>query len=119
MTSFLGRPSVSGIRWIARILGTLLGLFLLAEFIEWVTGTRPPAALRDYLVAVGWVLIILGFVAGWFKELAASPLVLGGTALVSVIALLPPGREWPWPIFIVWPILGFLFLYVHLAGKKK
>ena len=119
MTGFLGRPSVSGVRWIARILGTLLGLLLLAEFIEWVTGTNPPTTIRDYLLAVGWVLIILGFVAGWFKELAASLLVLGGTGLVSVIALLPPGREWPWPIFIVTALLGLLFLYVHLAGKKK
>ena len=119
MAGFLGRPSVSGVRWIARVLGTLLGLFLLAEFIEWVTGPNPPTTIRDYLVAVGWVLIILGFVAGWFKDLAASLLVLGGSVLVSVIALLSPRMEWPWQIFIVTAILGFLFLYVHLAAKKK
>lgn len=119
MTSFLGKPSASGVRWIARILGTLLALLLFAELIEWFTGTRPPATLRDYLVAVGCVLIVLGFVVGWFKEFAASLLVLGGTALVSVIALLPPGREWPWPIFVVTAILGFLFLYARLAAKKR
>jgi hypothetical protein len=119
MTNFLGKPSALGIRWVARIMGTLLGLLLLTEFIEWLTGTRPPASLRDYLIAVGWLLIISGFVVGWFKELAASLLVLGGIALVSVIRLLPPGGEWPWPIFIVAAILSFLFLYVHLASKKK
>ena len=118
MTGFLGRPTVSGIRWIARILGTLLGLLLLAEFMEWLTGAIPPATLRDYLIAVGWLLIISGFIVGWFKELAASLLVLGGTALVSVIRLLPPGGEWPWPIFIVTAILSFLYLYVHQASKK-
>ena len=119
MTNFLGRPSASGIRWVARILGTLLGLLMLAEFIEWLTGTRPPATPRDYLLAVGWLLIIFGFVVGWFRELVASLLVLGGTALVSAIRLLPPGGEWPWPIFIVTGILSFLYLYVHLAGKKS
>lgn len=118
MTGFLGRPSASGSRWVARILGTLLGLILFAELIEWLTGTRPPATLRDYLAAVGLLLIISGFVVGWFKELAASLFVLSGTALVSVIRFLPPGGEWPWPLFIMTTILGFLFLYAHLARKS-
>jgi len=119
MTSFLGKPSVSGVRWIARILGTLLGLFMLAEFIEWVTGTTPPTTIRNYLLAVGWVLIILGFAVGWFKELAAALLVLVGAALFTVIWLLPPSAEWPWPLFVITGFIGLLFLYVHLAAKKR
>jgi len=27
--------------------------------------------------------------------------------------------EWPWRIFIVTGLLGLLFLYVHVAGRKK
>ncbi len=119
MTRFLEKPSASGIRWVARILGTLFGLLLLAEFIEWLTGTRAPSTVPDYLIAVGMVLIILGFAAGWFKALAASLLVLGGTLLVLVIFLLSPGREWPWPLFLITTILGCLFLYAHLAAKKS
>jgi hypothetical protein len=119
MTSFLGRPSVSGVRWIARILGTLIGLLLLAEFIEGVTATNPPATIRDYLVAAGGVLTIVGFAVGWFKELAAALLILAGTALIAVIILLLPGMEWPWQIFIITGLLGLLFLYVHVAGRKK
>ena len=119
MTSFLGRPSVSGVRWIARILGTLIGLLLLAEFIEGVKGPHPPATTRDYLLAAGCVAVVLGFAVGWFKELAAALLVLAGTAFVAVIMLLPPGMEWPWQIFIITGLLGLLFLYVHVAGRKK
>jgi hypothetical protein len=119
VTSFLERPSVSGVRRVGRILGTLLGLLLLALFLEWVTGPNPPTAIRDYLLAVGLVLVILGFAVGWFKDLAAFLLVLGGSALVCVVRLLSPRREWPLLIFLVTAILSFLFLYVHLAGKKK
>lgn len=121
MTSFVGTPSTQGIRWVARILGTLLELFLLAILIEWLTGPHPPATLRDHLFAVGWLLIISGFIVGWFKDLAASLLVLGGVAFDSVVWLLPPGGAWPWPmrILIVAAVLGFLFLCVHLARKKK
>ena len=119
MTGFLERPSVSAVRRVGRILGTLLGLFLLAEFIEWVTGPHPPTAVRDYLLAVGFVMVVLGFAIAWFKELAAFFLVLGGSALVCVVRLLPPREAWPWQIFLVTAILSFLFLYIHLATKKR
>ena len=119
MTGSLERPSVSAVRRVGRILGTLLGLFLLAEFIEWVTGPHPPTAIRDYLLAVGCVMVILGFAVGWFKDLTAFLLVLGGSVLVSLVSLLPPRGEWPLQIFFVTAILSFLFLYVHLATKKK
>jgi hypothetical protein len=119
MTGFLERPSVSGVRRVGRILGTLLGLLLLALFLEWVTGPNPPTAIRDYLLAVGCVMVILGFAVGWFKDLAAFLLVLGGSALVCVVRLLSPRAEWPLRIFLVTGIISFLFLYVHLAGKKK
>jgi hypothetical protein len=118
MKHFLARFSTNDVRWIARIFGTLLGLLLLGELIEWFTGEKRPSTTRDYLVAVGCVLIVSGFVVGWFKELAASLLVLGGTALVCVIMLLPPRQEWPWPIFIITAFLGLLFLNIHLAAKK-
>ena len=120
MTNFLGKPSTSGIRWVARIMGTLLGLLLLVVFLD-AGSNLFPATLRDYLGYFGSLLIILGFVVGWFKDLVASLLVLGGVALVAVILLLSPGGEvpWPWPILIVPAIPGFLFLYVYFASKKK
>ena len=120
MTGFLERPSVSGVRRVGRILGTLLGLLLLAEFIEWVTGPHPPTAILDYMGAVVLLLIISGFVVGWFKELAAFLLVLGGSAFLCVVTILTPRADrGPWPIFLVTAITSFLFLYVHLASKKK
>ena len=109
MTGFLERPSVSAVRRIGRILGTLLGLFLLAEFIEWVTGTNPPTAIRDYLIAVGCVMIVLGFAVGWFKDLAAFLLVLGGSAVVCVVTLLPPAGNGPCRSFLSPPSLASFF----------
>lgn len=116
MTGFLERPSVSGVRRAGRILGTLLGLLLLAVFLDWVMGPNPPTAIGDYLLAVVLLLIISGFVVGWFKDLAAFLLVLGGSALLGVVMLLEGG---PWPILLITAIISFLFLYVHLAGKKN
>jgi hypothetical protein len=115
MTGFLERPSVSAVRRVGRILGTLLGLLVLALFLEWVTGPSPPAAIRDYLGAVGLVMIVLGFVVGWFKELVAFLLALGGTALASVVWLLSPRADrGPWPIFLVTAIISFLFYLTNL-----
>ena len=116
MTSFLGKPSVSGVRWIARILGTLLGLLLLAEFIEWVTGTNPPTTIRDYLLAVGWVLIILGFVAGWFKELVGALLILSGTVVMGVVRA---RTSLPFWVLILPALVGFLYLFSRIGTRKK
>jgi hypothetical protein len=83
-------------------------------------GPNPPTAIRDYLGAFVLLLIISGFVVGWFKELVAFLLVLSGSALLCVVMLLTPRADrGPWPIFLVTGIISFLFLYVHLAGKKK
>ena len=119
MTRFLGRPSVSGVRWIGRIIGTLLGLLLLSQFGGLLTGPSRPSTTRGYLLVAGFILVISGFAVAWFKDLAAFFLILGGSTLISVISLLTPGAEWPTKIFIGTGLLSFLFLYAHIAAKKK
>jgi len=119
MTGFLERPSVSGVRRLGRILGTLLGLLSLAVFFDWVMGPNPPTAIRDYLFAVVLLLIISGCVVGWFKDLPAAVLILGAFLLILVTALVFPGSLMRVYFLAIPAIPGLLYLYVHLASKKK
>lgn len=116
------RRSVSAVRLAARIFGTLIGFAAFFGVMEWLTYYSPQlsqAKTHDYLIWVGFVLVFAGCVLGWFKELAASLFILGGTLLLGMISLLIPS-EFRQAHFLGIPaILGFLFLYVHLAGKKK
>lgn len=118
------RPSVSTVRLVARILGTLIGFVAFFGIMEWLQyylghESQAQASTPNFLVCVGFVLIFAGCVFGWFKELAASLFILGGTLLLAMIALLIPSVFRGVHFLSIPALLGFLFLYVHLAGKKK
>ena len=117
MNSVSDKPSVSAVRWVARVFGTLIGLMALFGIVENITEGR---TIPEHLTGAGFFLVFVGCVVGWFKDLAAFLLVLGGSALLCVVMLLTPRADrGPWPIFLVTAIISFLFLYVHLASKKK
>jgi hypothetical protein len=114
MNAFLDRPSVSAIRRIARIFGTLGALIALFGMME----------------NAGFLLLFVGGVVGWFKDLPAAVLILGGILLSVVTALASPGYlNWisAAPMkslglafgFAIFAIPGFLFLYAYLVSKKK
>jgi hypothetical protein len=107
MNAFLDRPSVSAIRRIARIFGTLGALIALFGMME----------------NAGFLLIFVGGVVGWFKDLPAAVLILGGILLSFVTALASPGylqRSLSLAFgFAIFAIPGFLYLYAYLVSKKK
>jgi uncharacterized membrane protein len=122
MTSFLGSSSVAIIRWVARILGTVIGLMALFGVVEALTyhlERTSEITTPGVLVWVGFLLILLGCVVGWFKELAGSLLILGGVVLLVAIALLTPSEFRNAWILSIPALPGLLYLYVGLARRKK
>jgi hypothetical protein len=61
----------------------------------------------------------VGCAVGWFKDLPAALFILGGFLLILVTALAFPGKVAQVYFFAIPALPGFLFLYVHLAGKKE
>lgn len=72
MANFLGTPSVDKIRWIARILGCLVGrvgLFgTIQGFGDCVLERPSGATTSGLLVWVGFILVFAGWFVGWIKE---------------------------------------------------
>ena len=127
MNAFFDRPSVSAIRRIARIFGTLGALIALSGMMENITEGR---TILEHLTGAGFLLLFVGGVVGWFKDLPAAVLILGGILLSFVTALASPGylhsisaalmRSLSLAFgFAIFAIPGFLYLYVHLASKKE
>jgi len=99
-------------RWLPRILGTLIGLLALGEFIEGL-GYLGQLDTRDMMLRAGFFVVFAGCVVGWFKELAASLIILGGTATIVISGGPPLG-------VIMFPALvGLLYLIVHVGTKKE
>jgi len=60
MASVSDRPSVSVVRWIARILGTLIGFIAFFGVLQWLSfylGQEAKAKTHDYLIWVGFILL--------------------------------------------------------------
>jgi hypothetical protein len=122
MSDVSDRPSVSVVRWVARILSVLIGfvgLWGVLEAIQFNLGHLSQVTLPGSLVWGGFVLVFAGCAVGWFKEFLASLLILGGTVLLGAISLLAPSAFRGLHFLSIPAVLGFLFLYVHLASKKR
>src|SRR4030042_2201872 len=105
MNAFLDRPSVSSIRRIARIFGTLGALISLKGMMENITEGR---TILEHLTGAGFLLLFVGGVVGWFKDLPAAVLILGGILLGVVTA---PMRLLSLAFgFAIFAIPGFLYL---------
>jgi hypothetical protein len=93
-----------------------MALFELVESIGSFKSGRP---ISDYLIFAGFLLFFAGCVVGWFKDLPAAVLILGGFLLILVTALAFPGALRKVYFFAIPALPGFLYLYVYVASKKK
>jgi len=115
MSDISNRPSVSAARWVARVFGTLIALIALFGIVQNIIEGR---TIPEHLTGAAFLLVFVGCVVGWFKDLAASLFILGGILLILVTALAFPGAL-RLGYFLAIPALpGFLYLYAGLTGKK-
>jgi hypothetical protein len=116
MNAVSDRPSVSALRWVARVFGTLIALMALFGIVENITEGR---TIPEHLTGAAFLLVFVGCVVGWFKDFAAALFILGGILLILVTALAFPGSLRQVYFFVIPALPGFLYLYVHFASKKK
>jgi hypothetical protein len=84
-------------RWTARIVGTLMVLFILAFVLA---ETPPPLSKmtpREQRYAIGMGALFLGLVIAWFWEGWGGLLSLAAWALLSILSGRP---HWDWPLLI-------------------
>jgi len=70
---------------------------------------------------IGFLLLFVGGVVGWFKDLPAAVLILGGILLSGGTAAAAAPMKWLGLAFgfAIFAIPGFLYLYAYLVSKKK
>ena len=122
MTGVLERPSVSAVRWVARVFGTIiafLALFGIGEAVSYLASNKADRMITVYLINAGLFLIFVGCVVGWFKDLPAALFILGGFVLLLVTALAFPGKVTKVYFFAIPALPGFLYLCVYLVSKRK
>jgi len=113
---------INGIRWFARILGSLLVLFILASVIGEAIEPSPQATgkitTREIPLIIGAISMVVGIIVAWFQEGIGGLLILGGFIFFYAVHLiffqsLPGG-----PFFIIFLIIGLLFLFCWWQSRR-
>ena len=112
------KSHINIIRWIARILGFLVGLILLLFGILsrilnpsfWLRGGE--THFEVYLFLVPQILLLASFIIAWSREAIGGVMILGFYVVCIALGLF--GGE------LIWgpPIVGFLFLFCWWQSRK-
>ncbi|NTU70652.1 MAG: hypothetical protein HGB10_02355 [Coriobacteriia bacterium] len=99
------------IRWIMRGIGALVALLMAALFLE--DGAPLFLFATDPLHMTVLAITLAGLIIGWFADLPAAIVLIGGTAADWVINSVRFGAPMSdlGPVVSLLPIFGFVYLY--------
>ena len=114
------KSSFNDVRWIARIAGSLLVLFVLVSFIGNVLEPLGTGKIttQDIPLMIGFISMVMGIIVAWFREGIGGLLTVGGFVFFYAAHLiihknLPGGL-----FFVFFLIVGLLFLLCGRQSRK-
>lgn len=106
------------LRWLARIIGSLMALFILFMLVVHMFGDvegedgKPPIH-----VILFFSLWIVGVILAWKWEVVGGGLLLLNSIVFFIVT---PNAFWPPnPFFNAFPVTGILFLVCWLKSRQK
>ncbi len=107
-------------RWFTRIAGSLLFILIIVFFIGNIQMDGFPTGLSatEIVMFIAFFIILFGLVIGWFKELIASILIIGGFLVFSITNLVSSGRFYSGLTMLLFLIVGLLYLLVWYLTRK-
>ena len=107
------------LRWVARIIGSLVALLVVLFGVAYTIGGNPPPPL----VFLAFLVLVIGVILAWFWEGIGGGLLL---LLSIVFAIVQPNAFWtpneasvgPTPM-LIFPIAAILFLICWLKSRTK
>jgi hypothetical protein len=102
------------IRWVARIIGSLMALFVVIMVVAYsIQGGEDAPSL---IVAAAFASLVIGVILAWIWEGIG-----GGFLLLSsiVFIIFQPNAFWPLTLLVIFPITAILFLICWLRFRTK
>jgi hypothetical protein len=115
------KSHVNGVRWFARIVGTLILLLVVLIVIGEVLLWEPPPGStgklgeRDIPFMTGMIVMLLGIVVAWFLEGIGGLLMIAGFIPFLVDELKSGFNAW---FLVIFPIIGLLHLFCWSQSRK-
>jgi len=115
------KSHINIIRWIARILGTLLVLFVLLSAVGGIIDLPPQATgnltKQDIPLMIGMISMVVGIIVAWFREPIGGLLIIEGFIFFVVVELITSQNFEAW-FLVIFPIVGFLHLFSWWQSRK-
>jgi hypothetical protein len=113
---------VNGVRWFARISGSLVLLFVLfLAIVEGLTGPPPGSSGKltgsDIPLMTGMITMLVGIVVAWFREGIGGLLMIGGFVFFFVNELKSEKGFGAW-FLVIFPIIGLLHLFCWWQSRR-
>ena len=115
------KSHVIGIRWFARILGSIILLLVLLMVIGEVLLMEPPPGSTgklgegDIPFMTGMIVMLVGIVVAWFREGLGGLLMIGGFIPFLVDELKSGFNAW---FLVIFPIIGLLHLFCWWQSRR-
>jgi len=118
MTTTFERKLIPFIRWIARVVGSLIFAFVILFILGYTfTGHAPDFAgmnPKEQIMFTGLFLEMIGILLAWKWEGIGAGLIIVGYAVFQITE----GKLFTPPIFPIFLILGVMFGYCWLRGRR-
>jgi hypothetical protein len=115
------KTHINGVRWFARISGSLILLLVLfiaiGEIVLWEPppGSTGKLAERDIPLMTGMIVMLAGIVVAWFREGIGGLLMIVGFIPFLVDELKSRFNAW---FLVIFPVIGFLYLFCWWQSKR-
>ena len=114
---------IKGVRWFARILGSLILLLVLfiaigeGFFMEPPPGSSGKLKQSDIPLMTGIIVMLVGIVVAWFREGIGGLLMIGGFIPFLVDELKSEKGFNAW-FLVIFPIIGLLHLFCWWQSRR-
>ena len=115
----MNNSSFNNIRWLARIVGTLLVVFFLLMVLGYVIEPQGTGkiTLTEIPLIIGMLAMLLGLIIAWFREGLGAFINIAGFLLFLASELISNKSFHAW-IIVAYPAIGLLFLLCWWQSKK-
>ena len=115
------KSHINGVRWFARILGSIILLLVLLMVIGEVLFMEPSPdstgklGERDIPFMTGMIVMLVGIVVAWFREGIGGLLMIGGFIPFLIDELKSGFNAW---FLVIFPIIGLLHFICWWQSRK-
>jgi VIT1/CCC1 family predicted Fe2+/Mn2+ transporter len=107
------------IRWTARLLSAgMIILMLMFIFGEGLPDFEK-LSLREIIMMSAFFIMLAGMITAWWKEGAGGIMIFGGMVVFWTVNLVTTNQFWLHWIFLLFPLIGGLFIYSWRASRAR